>query len=389
MPSRARRTWVRSVGAVAGLALLYGAAPAWAVTPVAGGRHSAASDASAGTRAKLETAQQELARLQKEAAQTNADYVAATARLSLAYQAAIRGQRSATEAQRQADQASRQLGQFAASAYRAGPMAAAAAVLSSKSPAELFETASMINRVGESRAAALQRLQQARDVAADADKQAQHGGDAAAAAAADARRLTELAHRQLARAVELLMQLRAKARGEARAAEARRLAAAQRALASGPGAAPAAATAPGPAPGLPADAGPDPGDGPPGSDHLRPRAERARRLIVALFGVTDIGGWRPSDSVSDDHPNGRALDVMMSTGAPLPDAAHVELGWRVARWAQANAAALGVTYVIWQARIWSVERSAEGWRDYTANFPYGSTVTPTTLHLDHVHISFG
>jgi len=67
----------------------------------------------------------------------------------------------------------------------------------------------------------------------------------------------------------------------------------------------------------------------------------------------------------------------------------VQLGWQVARWAQANATGLGVTYIIWQGRIWSVARSAEGWRDYTVNFPYGTNVTPTTLHMDHVHVSFG
>jgi hypothetical protein len=110
---------------------------------------------------------------------------------------------------------------------------------------------------------------------------------------------------------------------------------------------------------------------------------------MAIFHVTDIGGWRPSDEVSDDHPQGRAIDVMMSSGGVLPDPAHLDLGWRVARWAQVNAAALGVTYIIWQARIWSVERAGEGWRDYTTNFPYGTNVSPTTLHLDHVHISFG
>jgi hypothetical protein len=110
---------------------------------------------------------------------------------------------------------------------------------------------------------------------------------------------------------------------------------------------------------------------------------------MVKFGVTDVGGWRPSDAVSSDHPNGKAIDVMMSSGGQLPDPPRVDLGWAIARWAQANASALGVTYIIWAARIWSVERSVEGWRDYTENFPYGSAVNPTTLHLDHVHISFG
>lgn len=399
MSSHPRRPWARSVGTAVGCALLFGAVPALAVTPAAARSMSATTDllpsvdvptgTSPGTKAALETAQQELTRLQREAGQTSADYLAATARLSLARQTAIEAERRATVAQQQADTASRQLGQFAANAYRAGPMAAAAAVLSSDSPMELLHTASMVSLVGANQSEALQRLQEARAVAASAGAEAQQGRDDAAAAAADASRLADLADQQLTRAVELLTQLRATAKREARKAQERLLAAAQSALAAGLTGAPAAATALGPQPGLPPGAGPDPGDGAPGADHLRPRTERAKRIITNTFGVTDIGGWRPSDSVSDDHPNGKALDVMLLTGAPLPDPAHVDLGWRIARWTQANAAALGVSYVIWQARIWSVERSAEGWRDYTANFPYGSIVNPTTLHLNHVHISFG
>jgi hypothetical protein len=398
MPSYPRRSWARSVGAAVAGALLFGAAPALAVTPAAGVRASSTTavpksadvpaDASARTKAKLETAEQELARLEKEAAQTNADYLAATARLSVALQNAFAAERRATLAHEQADRASRQLGQFASNAYRAGPMAAAVAVLSSDSPAELLHTASMVQIVGANQSATLLQLEQARAAATDAGVEAQQGRDDASAAAADANRLADKAHQQLTRAVELLTRLRAQAKREARKAQASRLAAAQRALAAAPSDAPAAATAPGPQPGLPADAGSDPGDGPPGGDHLRPRTERAKQLVTELFGVTDIGGWRPSDSVSDDHPNGKAIDVMMVSGSPLPDPAHVELGWRIARWAQANAAGLGVTYIIWQARIWSVERAAEGWRDYTTNFPYGSSVNPTTLHLNHVHISF-
>ena len=59
-------------------------------------------------------------------------------------------------------------------------------------------------------------------------------------------------------------------------------------------------------------------------------------------------------------------------------------GWRIARWAQLNAARLGVTYVIFDARIWSVARASEGWRAYS--HPIGSS-NPTLDHLDHVHVS--
>ena len=49
-----------------------------------------------------------------------------------------------------------------------------------------------------------------------------------------------------------------------------------------------------------------------------------------------------------------------------------------------NADSLGVTYVIFDARIWSTERADEGWRAY--QHPSGAT-DPTSLHRDHVHVS--
>jgi hypothetical protein len=261
-------------------------------------------------------------------------------------------------------------------------------VLGSSSPFQLLHTASVISLASDHQAEVVRDLRQARADAAAASLQAQSSQADATAALADAKRLDAQAHRQLGRTVELLEALQARADEEARAVQQERLAAAQESLRAGLGAAPLEATVDGPAPGLPAQAAMDPGDGEPGPDHLRPRAERAKFLITTLFGVTDIGGWRPSDAISDDHPNGKALDVMLASDGLGADPAHTTLGWTVARWAQANATSLGITYIIWQARIWSVARQGEGWRDYTANFPYGSQVNPTTLHLNHVHISF-
>ena len=44
----------------------------------------------------------------------------------------------------------------------------------------------------------------------------------------------------------------------------------------------------------------------------------------------------------------------------------------------------------WQAKIWSVARASEGWRDYCAGGscgPYGATNNITQRHMDHVHVS--
>ena len=38
--------------------------------------------------------------------------------------------------------------------------------------------------------------------------------------------------------------------------------------------------------------------------------------------------------------------------------------WQIARWVRANHRALGVTYVIYVATIWSFERDSEDWRPY-------------------------
>lgn len=87
-------------------------------------------------------------------------------------------------------------------------------------------------------------------------------------------------------------------------------------------------------------------------------------------------------SGASDHPSGRAVDAM------IPDYASSEgnaYGWEVAEWLKANAAGLGVKYLIWDEKIWSPERDAEGWREYTR---YDDQPNDDTLqHRDHVHIS--
>lgn len=117
------------------------------------------------------------------------------------------------------------------------------------------------------------------------------------------------------------------------------------------------------------------------SDGLTPRAAEVRRLVMTVFGVTNIGGYATSGHVAgSDHYTGRAVDVMLTPESP----ANTELGWRIAVYLQSNAQRLGITYMIWQGKIWSVARAAEGWRPY--RHPSGR-VNPTLQHLDHVHVS--
>lgn len=111
----------------------------------------------------------------------------------------------------------------------------------------------------------------------------------------------------------------------------------------------------------------------PGLGAVRPHVKTAAEVVGGMFGVTSILGWGLRDNASD-HPLGLALDFMVYTDATK--------GTGIATYCQQNAAALGVTYIIWNQSIWSVGRAAEGWR----RMP--DRGNPTANHFDHVHVSF-
>ncbi len=92
------------------------------------------------------------------------------------------------------------------------------------------------------------------------------------------------------------------------------------------------------------------------------------RSVCAAFPAVSSWGGRTG---SGDHGAGLALDIMV-TGS---------MGDAIADYVRAHAGELGVSYVIWAQRIWTVERSSEGWRYMSDR---GST---TANHYDHVHVS--
>jgi hypothetical protein len=95
-----------------------------------------------------------------------------------------------------------------------------------------------------------------------------------------------------------------------------------------------------------------------------------------------VGGYRKYQSPRSNHNTGNALDCTISNAiGTRPTAAQRDQGWKLAKWLQKHADRLDVRYVISDGRIWSVARSSEGWRKYTA----GSGVTGG--HYDHVHVS--
>lgn len=122
----------------------------------------------------------------------------------------------------------------------------------------------------------------------------------------------------------------------------------------------------------------------PGDLGLTPRADGLRLAMREVFGKQSLGGFDPRgvDSGHIDgspHYEGRAIDVFFR---PVT-AENQRLGWQQAIWAVAHADRLGVATVIFDRRIWSAQRSLEGWRDY--RYP-GGTDNPVLLHEDHVHV---
>lgn len=102
---------------------------------------------------------------------------------------------------------------------------------------------------------------------------------------------------------------------------------------------------------------------------LTPDAIRVYRAVCARFpSIESYGGYRSGGGA---HSEGRAVDFMV-TG---------DLGDQIAAWVREHHAVLGVSEVIWEQQIWTVERSSEGWRWMEDR---GS---PTANHYDHVHVT--
>lgn len=110
-------------------------------------------------------------------------------------------------------------------------------------------------------------------------------------------------------------------------------------------------------------------------EHWQIDTVRVARAIAAVFpDVETIGGWRPVDAY-DDHPSGRAADVMIPDYA-APDG--VDLGNRIADYVMANKDLFQVEYIIWRQQY----RPAAG--DGNTMDDRGSD---TQNHFDHVHIT--
>jgi murein DD-endopeptidase MepM/ murein hydrolase activator NlpD len=106
--------------------------------------------------------------------------------------------------------------------------------------------------------------------------------------------------------------------------------------------------------------------------------------VQAAFPGSAWSCWSQRSGPSE-HPLGRACDGTFgnSIGTPATGEA-LEQGWAAVNWLKDNAQELGVEYLIWQGRIWSVARAAEGWRKYDG----GGMHDPDSVtggHFDHAH----
>lgn len=108
---------------------------------------------------------------------------------------------------------------------------------------------------------------------------------------------------------------------------------------------------------------------------LQPNTVAVHRAICNTFpSIKSYGGTRGGGG---NHGAGRALDAMIPNWSGGGNAT----GWQVARYVRANAGRLGVTEVIFDQKIWTTQRSGEGWRSMSSR---GSA---TANHQDHVHVS--
>ena len=104
--------------------------------------------------------------------------------------------------------------------------------------------------------------------------------------------------------------------------------------------------------------------------NLKAGVQAIHRAVCARWPeITSYGTWR-SDG---EHGQGRAIDIMVSG----------QTGWDIANYLREHYADLGISYVIYAQKIWSVERNGEGWRGMSNR---GSA---TANHYDHVHVTVG
>jgi len=101
-------------------------------------------------------------------------------------------------------------------------------------------------------------------------------------------------------------------------------------------------------------------------------------LMTAHYKIGYKGTWRSCQSSSSEHYDNRALDWMLNANDPAQRA----IANSVTAWLSANNGAMarrfGLSYIIWNKRMWREYDPARGWAAYSGSSP----------HTDHIHFSF-
>lgn len=111
----------------------------------------------------------------------------------------------------------------------------------------------------------------------------------------------------------------------------------------------------------------------------RPGVEAFRAWVLATYGGSDGGIWRACNvGATSEHKVGRAWDWMTPAKPGNMNDKGDELISFLSAGDFAAARRFGIGIIIWDRRIWTAWRRAEGWRAYGGPNP----------HTDHVHFSF-
>ncbi|MEN0072175.1 MAG: SH3 domain-containing protein [Propionicimonas sp.] len=111
-------------------------------------------------------------------------------------------------------------------------------------------------------------------------------------------------------------------------------------------------------------------------DKLKATAKAAVLVVRDKFPqIKTIYGWRASSAYSSDHPNGRAIDIMIPSYK-----SNKALGDKIAQYFIDNNKSLKVKYVIWRQRNYTITRGK--WLHMS------DRGGDTANHYDHVHVSF-
>ncbi|MEV8237033.1 peptidoglycan DD-metalloendopeptidase family protein [Rhodococcus sp. NPDC077669] len=111
-------------------------------------------------------------------------------------------------------------------------------------------------------------------------------------------------------------------------------------------------------------------------DHFQVDTVRVARAVHAKFPqITTIGGWRADGGGFDDHPSGRAADIMIDNWSSEEGKA---LGDQVKDYLWANRDYLQIEYMIWRQEYIPSQGEPNTMEDR------GS---PTQNHFDHVHVT--